>query len=166
MIVCRFLVQASLWVVSCASSREIDAKEINDLREATLEMLNHAYQGYETRAYPRDELMPITCQVTTIGSYRNDHFLIQGRDTWGGYKLTLIDSMDTLLITGDLLQFRRLEEIVRQMSFDIDKNVSVFETNIRIVGGLISSHLLYRKVRVLILNIRQLFSFSGRDALT
>ena len=54
--------------------------------------------------------------------------------------------MDTLLITGDLLQFRRLEEIVRQMSFDIDKNVSVFETNIRIVGGLISSHLLYRKV--------------------
>lgn len=31
------------------------------------------------------------------------------------------------------------------MSFDIDKNVSVFETNIRIVGGLISSHLLYRK---------------------
>ena len=93
-------------------------------------------------------------------------FLIQGRDTWGGYKLTLIDSMDTLLITGDLLQFRRLEEIVRQMSFDIDKNVSVFETNIRIVGGLISSHLLYRKVRVLILNIRQLFSFSGRDALT
>ena len=61
-------------------------------------------------------------------------------------KLTLIDSMDTLLLTGDLLQFRRLEEIVRQMSFDIDKNVSVFETNIRIVGGLISSHLLYRKV--------------------
>ena len=54
--------------------------------------------------------------------------------------------MDTLLLTGDLLQFRRLEEIVRQMSFDIDKNVSVFETNIRIVGGLISSHLLYRKV--------------------
>ena len=72
--------------------------------------------------------------------------VLQGRDTWGGYKLTLIDSMDTLLITGDLLQFRRLDEIVRQMSFDIDKNVSVFETNIRIVGGLISSHLLYRKV--------------------
>ena len=68
------------------------------------------------------------------------------RDTWGGYKLTLIDSMDTLLLTGDLRRFRQLEQIVKNVSFDIDKNVSVFETNIRIVGGLLSSHLLYRKV--------------------
>ena len=50
--------------------------------------------------------MPLTCK---------------GRDTWGGYKLTLIDTMDTLLLTGDLRRFRKVEQIVRAMSFDIDK---------------------------------------------
>ena len=54
----------------------------------------------------KDELMPLTCK---------------GRDTWGGYKLTLIDTMDTLLLTGDLRRFRKVEQIVRAMSFDIDK---------------------------------------------
>ena len=37
--------------------------------------------------------------------------------------------------------------IIQKISFDIDKNVSVFETNIRIVGGLLSTHLLYKKKR-------------------
>jgi len=93
-------------------------------------MLDHAFDGYMTHAFPKDELQPLTCK---------------GRDTWGGYKLTLIDTLDTLLLTGDLRKFRQVESIVRGMSFDIDKNVSVFETNIRIVGGLLSSHFLYKK---------------------
>ena len=58
----------------------------------------------------------------------------------------MIDSIDTLLLIGDLIQFRKLEKIIQKISFDIDKNVSVFETNIRIIGGLLSAHLLYKKV--------------------
>ena len=42
--------------------RQIDRAELNALREATREMLEHAYGGYERVAYPRDELMPVTCQ--------------------------------------------------------------------------------------------------------
>lgn len=111
-------------------NRPLTKDDIYGLRESTREMLNHAFNGYMEFAYPKDELMPISCK---------------GKNTWGDFKLTLIDSLDTLLLTGDFRKFREVEEIVRTMNFDIDKNVSVFETNIRIVGGLLSSHLLYQK---------------------
>jgi len=117
-------------VLGAKSSRPLSREDLLHLREGVREMLDHAFDGYMTHAFPKDELQPLTCK---------------GRDTWGGYKLTLIDTLDTLLLTGDLRKFRQVESIVRGMSFDIDKNVSVFETNIRIVGGLLSSHFLYKK---------------------
>ena len=84
MIRCRLLLVLILGVVTPMSKRPIDRAEIYSLREATREMLNHAYNGYETRAYPRDELMPVTCQ---------------GKDTWGGYKVTdLIFELITRLV--------------------------------------------------------------------
>ena len=42
--------------VSCG--RTITEDGIRQLREATLEMLDHAYSGYIKHAYPKDELMP------------------------------------------------------------------------------------------------------------
>jgi len=129
MIRCRYFILL-YFLIGYEAKRIIDKDEIESLREATREMLRHAYQNYEENAFPKDELMPISCK---------------GKDTWGGYKLTMIDSIDTLLLTGDLIQFRKLEKIIQKISFDIDKNVSVFETNIRIIGGLLSAHLLYKK---------------------
>ena len=127
-----------LWIIALLisvtdSARPLSKDERISLREATREMLNHAFNGYMQYAYPKDELMPMTCQ---------------GKNTWGNFRLTLIDSLDTLLLTGDLRGFRKVEEIVKKMNFDFDKNVSVFETNIRIVGGLISAHLLYKKAKM------------------
>ena len=57
--------------------------------------------------------------------------------------MTLIDAMDTLVVMGNYSEFRRAVKLVAvyYKSFDIDVNVSVFETTIRILGGLISSHL-------------------------
>lgn len=127
-----------LWIIALLisvtdSARPLSKDDRISLREATREMLNHAFNGYMQYAYPKDELMPMTCQ---------------GKNTWGNFRLTLIDSLDTLLLTGDLRGFRKVEEIVKKMNFDFDKNVSVFETNIRIVGGLISAHLLYKKAKM------------------
>lgn len=69
-----------------------------------------------------------------------------GVDTWGSYSLTLIDSLDTLAVMGNFSEFRRVVDIlVEKSNFDSDINVSVFETNIRIVGGLISAHLLQHR---------------------
>ena len=48
------------------------------------------------------------------------------------YSLTLIDSLDMLVIMGNNSEFQRVAQLVLDHAdFDIDINVSVFETNIR-----------------------------------
>lgn len=67
-------------------------------------------------------------------------------NTWGSYSLTLIDSLDTLAVMGNFSEFRRVVDVLVQKSnFDSDINVSVFETNIRIVGGLLGAHLMQHR---------------------
>ncbi|KAH8395705.1 hypothetical protein KR222_009941, partial [Zaprionus bogoriensis] len=97
-------------------------------------MFQHAYDGYLRHAGNYDELRPLTCD---------------GHDTWGSYSLTLIDALDTLATMGNFTEFRRVHTLlVEKMNFNRDINVSVFETNIRIVGGLLSAHLLSRRAGV------------------
>ena len=48
-----------------------------------------------------------------------------------------------LAIIGNNTEFQRVVDIlIAKESFDANINVSVFETNIRIIGGLLSAHLL------------------------
>lgn len=59
------------------------------------------------------------------------------------YSLTLIDALDTLAIMGNYTEFQRVVNILASReNFDANINVSVFETNIRVIGGLLSAHLL------------------------
>lgn len=49
--------------------------------------------------------------------------------------MTLVDSMDTLVIIGDLEEFEHVVKmVIRDVQFDTDVIVSVFETNIRMIG--------------------------------
>ncbi|CAG5039695.1 unnamed protein product [Parnassius apollo] len=115
----------------CLTIREYSKEDILKLREEVREMFQHAYDSYLRYAYPYDELRPLSCD---------------GVDTWGSYSLTLIDALDTLAIIGNHTEFNRVVDIVLQkQNFDTDINVSVFETNIRIIGGLLSAHLLSHK---------------------
>ncbi|GFY85009.1 glycosyl hydrolase family 47 protein [Actinidia rufa] len=91
-------------------------------------MFYHAFNGYMEHAFPLDELKPLSCE---------------GEDTLGGYALTLIDSLDMLALLGDRERFTEsVEWISKNVRFDINKTVSVFETTIRILGGLLSAHLI------------------------
>ena len=48
---------------------------------------------------------------------------------------------------GNHTEFRRGVELLQsELDFDQDRNVSVFETNIRVVGGLLSSHLMAKEM--------------------
>ena len=59
------------------------------------------------------------------------------------YALTLIDALDTLAVLGNKTEFARAVSLLdRQLRFDVDVAVSVFETNIRVLGGLLSAHML------------------------
>ncbi|XP_023521335.1 alpha-mannosidase I MNS4-like [Cucurbita pepo subsp. pepo] len=91
-------------------------------------MFYHAFNGYMKHAFPLDELRPLSCE---------------GEDSLGGYALTLIDSLDTLALLGDREQFAAsVEWIGKNLRFDINKTVSIFETTIRVLGGLLSAHLI------------------------
>lgn len=76
--------------------------------------------------------------------------------TCSSFSVTLVDSLDTLAVLGDITEFERaVRLIIRDVSFDTDVIVSVFETNIRMVGGLLSGHVLaehFNQVRTLLIN--------------
>lgn len=120
------LTLTSILILQTADSIELERFE--HLQNKVKTAFYHAYDNYLKNAFPADELQPLTCQ---------------GRETWGAFSLTLIDSLDTLLVIGNKTEFARIAKyLTKNLSFDYDMNVSVFESNIRIVGGLISAHLL------------------------
>ncbi|CAK9146084.1 unnamed protein product [Ilex paraguariensis] len=94
--------------------------------ERVKDAMAHAWSSYEKYAWGHDELQPQT---------KN------GVDSFGGLGATLIDSLDTLYIMGLDEQFLRAREWVAN-SLDFNKNydASVFETTIRVVGGLLSAY--------------------------
>lgn len=106
------------------------------------DMFQHAYDSYMYNAFPASEIKPMTCQAALFDLVR-----IPG--------LTLIDSLDTLVVLGNYTEFARAVERIRHLHlylkkensrlnggglFALNQNVSVFETNIRVLGGLLSAH--------------------------
>uniref|UniRef100_A0A131YLI7 alpha-1,2-Mannosidase n=1 Tax=Rhipicephalus appendiculatus TaxID=34631 RepID=A0A131YLI7_RHIAP len=124
----------SCMIIPHVSSEKFSDHKLGVYRSRVLEMFQHAYDGYMKYAYPYDELRPLSCD---------------GVDTWGSFSLTLIDALDTLAIMGNYTEFRKVAAMIAEnINFNININVSVFETNIRVVGGLLSAHLLSRKVQM------------------
>jgi mannosidase alpha-like ER degradation enhancer 2 len=60
--------------------------------------------------------------------------------------VTLIDALDTLVVLHNYSEFCRavtiIEDFFANTLFEFDVNVSVFETTIRLLGGLLSGHML------------------------
>ncbi|CAN0880429.1 Mannosyl-oligosaccharide 1,2-alpha-mannosidase MNS1 [Linum grandiflorum] len=95
-------------------------------REKVKEAMIHAWSSYEKYAWGNDELQPQT---------KN------GVDSFGGLGATLIDALDTLYIMGLDEQFQRAREwVANSLDFNKDYDASVFETTIRVVGGLLSAY--------------------------
>ncbi|KAJ8257842.1 hypothetical protein GJAV_G00190320 [Gymnothorax javanicus] len=117
--------------ISHAKGDEGRDEDMAQYRGRIKSMFYHAYNSYLENAFPYDELRPLTCD---------------GQDTWGSFSLTLIDALDTLLILGNRTEFQRVASLLQDtVDFDIDVNASVFETNIRVIGGLLSAHLLSKQ---------------------
>lgn len=96
-------------------------------REKVREMFYHGYLNYKNHALSYDELRPLSCG---------------GVNTFGGIHVTLIDSLDALALFGDWREFTWAVQYIESSvpSFSIPANVSVFETNIRVLGSLLSAH--------------------------
>ena len=88
--------------------------------------MQHAWAGYEKYAFGMDELEPLSKK---------------GNMRWGGIGTTLVDSLDTLWLMNMKDEFYRARDWCRtSLNHDISRSVSVFETTIRSLGGLLSAY--------------------------
>jgi mannosidase alpha-like ER degradation enhancer 1 len=109
------------------------------LRDRTKSMFYHGFKDYLTFAFPADELNPLTCGPRSRDSNKANTVI---NDVLGDYCLTLVDALDTLVIMGDFETFSRAVDLVKASLSYKANTVQVFEANIRILGGLLSAHLL------------------------
>jgi len=94
-------------------------------RESIKQAFLFAWKGYEQHAWGKDELRPVD----------------GGSHNWMGLGLTIVDSLDTLLIMDLQDEFNKARTWVNDnLKFDIPNPVSFFETTIRILGGLLSAY--------------------------
>ncbi|XP_051749671.1 mannosidase, alpha, class 1B, member 1b isoform X1 [Ctenopharyngodon idella] len=97
--------------------------------EAVREAFRHAWKGYKDYAWGHDELKPIS----------------KSYGEWFGLGLTLIDALDTMWILGLKEEFAEAREwVAKELSFDKNVDVNLFESTIRILGGLLSTYHLTR----------------------
>lgn len=115
--------------------------ELNYNKEKVKKFFNFALDNYLTKGYPYDEIRPISC-VPKKRNFNNLNDLVTN-DVLGNFTITLLDSLTTVAILGDKERMKELIDLVLNTynDFAIDSTVQVFETSIRIIGSLMSTHL-------------------------
>jgi hypothetical protein len=94
-------------------------------QDAVRRAMQHAWHGYRTFAWGLDEV----------------DALKQTGERSFGMGLTLIDSLDTLIVMGlDTEVARGVEWIETQLSFGSQEGINLFEVTIRVLGGLLSAY--------------------------
>lgn len=104
---------------------------VRERRNKVLEMTKHAWNNYVRYAWGKNELKPISKRGHT-GS-------VFGSASAG---MTIVDGLDTLYIMGLHEEFKQGRAWIQEnLNFDdLVGDYSVFETNIRYVGGLLTCY--------------------------
>ena len=97
----------------------------NERQKAVVEAFQHAWKAYKKYAWGEDELKPISKESSE----------------WFDLGLTLVDALDTMWVMGLSDEFDEAREWVeREMVVGVDNDVNLFETTIRVLGGLLSTY--------------------------
>ncbi|XP_076057890.1 endoplasmic reticulum mannosyl-oligosaccharide 1,2-alpha-mannosidase-like isoform X2 [Oratosquilla oratoria] len=97
----------------------------NTKQEAVVAAMQHAWQGYKKYAWGSDHLKPVS----------------GGRNEWLHLGLTLIDALDTLWIMDLKEEFNQAREwVATEFTLNLNQEVNLFETTIRVLGGLLSTY--------------------------
>ncbi|KAM6906212.1 mannosyl-oligosaccharide 1,2-alpha-mannosidase IA [Lycodopsis pacificus] len=117
-----------------ATGHEPQDPETKERRDKIKEMMKHAWGSYRRYAWGSNELRPISKQ----GHSSNLFGSIKGA--------TIVDALDTLYIMEMFEEFDAATDWVeKNLDFNVNAEVSVFEVNIRFVGGLLSAYYLSGK---------------------
>uniref|UniRef100_A0A8C9YFD3 alpha-1,2-Mannosidase n=1 Tax=Sander lucioperca TaxID=283035 RepID=A0A8C9YFD3_SANLU len=109
-----------------ASNTVVEDKASDTIwREAVQEAFRHAWKGYKDFAWGHDELRPLS----------------KSYSEWFGLGLTLIDALDTMWILGLKEEFEEAKTwVAAELTFNKNVDVNLFESTIRILGGLLSTY--------------------------
>jgi len=102
-------------------------------RDKVRDMMRHAWSGYAKYAWGANELKPISAKGHSASIFGSRHL-----------GATIIDGLDTLYLMGLLKEYKEGRDWVAS-KLNIDdgtSDISVFEVNIRFVGGLLSCYAL------------------------
>nr|XP_020492708.1 mannosyl-oligosaccharide 1,2-alpha-mannosidase IA [Labrus bergylta] len=117
-----------------ATGHEPVDPETRERRAKVKEMMKHAWDSYKRYAWGSNELRPVSKQ----GHSSNLFGSIKGA--------TIVDALDTLYIMEMFEDFEAATDWVeKNLDFNVNAEVSVFEVNIRFVGGLLSAYYLSGK---------------------
>ncbi|MGI4733289.1 MAG: glycoside hydrolase family 47 protein [Janthinobacterium lividum] len=106
-----------------------DRDDWHALGDAVKAEMAWAWDHYRAIAWGKDEIRPISGTVSS--------FPLKGHHLG----LSLVEALDTLWVMGLDDRFRAgVDWVKTSLDFDVDGEVSVFETSIRLVGGLLSAH--------------------------
>ncbi|KAI5637431.1 glycosyl hydrolase family 47 domain-containing protein [Phthorimaea operculella] len=112
---------------------EVDGNSTVAKRLKVVEMMKHAWNNYKLYAWGKNELKPMS---------KRPHL----SSVFGGGELgaTIVDGLDTLYLMGLMDEFREGRDWVAEHLHitDVDSELSVFETTIRFIGGLLSCYAL------------------------
>jgi len=116
--------------ISDISQRILSKKRSIERKKSIKESMKYVWNNYEKYAWGKDELKPLSQR---------------GHNNWGGLGFTLVDSLDTLWLMDMKDEFWRARNWVRDyLRFDRTSGVSMFETTIRELGGLLAAYDLSR----------------------
>lgn len=101
-------------------------------REKVKEMMKYGWDNYVRYAWGKNELRPITKKGHSASIF--------GTSMMGA---TIVDGLDTLYIMGLHDEYNEGRNWIRDnLNFDINSEISLFETNIRFMGSLLACYAL------------------------
>ncbi|KAL3145318.1 hypothetical protein ABBQ38_001578 [Trebouxia sp. C0009 RCD-2024] len=107
-------------------SKHLTHAECLERRALVKGAMQHAWGNYVTYAFGHDELMPRS---------------LRGKDPFGGLGATILDSLDTLWLMGMKAEYQQARDwVAHDLNFTRPYEASVFETTIRVVGGMLSAY--------------------------
>lgn len=94
-------------------------------QQAVVKAFRHAWKGYKSFAWGQDELKPLS----------------RSFNEWFGLGLTLVDALDTMWLMDLREEFEEARNwVAADLNVSRDVFVNLFETTIRVLGGLLSAY--------------------------
>lgn len=105
---------------------DLKQQSLNSDQEEVIAAIKGSWDAYHSHAWGADHLRPVS----------------KTSQDWFHVGLTIIDSLDTLLIAGPEMEYavkQAMDWIKKDLTFDKYQDVNCFEMTIRVLGGLLSS---------------------------